>query len=591
MKTSACLSKVQYGIYAECVGQEDKPCYNTPYFYILDGSLDAARLCKAVETTVATHPTLFTRIELDSEGEPLQTIQHDETFSLHVEEVTDIEAVKPQLIVPFKIVGDRLFHIRLFRDSQHFYLFIDIHHIINDGTSLKTILSDIDKAYKGEPLEPEILTMADVAAAEAPLRQSPAFEEAKRWYASQFDCSDTYTPLLPDLDSPQQSEAHLLRTLSLDPDRLNAFLKDNGIFKSNFFTSVYAFLLAKYAGGQEALFTTVYNGRTDKRFLHSVGMTVKTLPVYAKFTNDTTVIDFLRQGQEQMSGCRQHDIYSFIDISNDLQLQSNSMFVWHGDLFSDEALCGKPMTTQRLVNSTLDASLYLKAYFLSGRFHVKAEYNSNEYSEALIDQFLESFEAVVEGFLSCQYLRDVSISTTRQIEVLDDFNRNDVDYDATQTIVSLFRSQAQSTPDSVAVVYKDARYTYAQVDDLSNRIAAAISAKGLGEGDVVSVLIPRCEWMAIASLGVLKAGCAYQPLDPSYPRTSHPSLPPTRCPKVPDPTAFSYFSTPLAPPACPRAANSSNPTSSLSAIGISATTPLLPSTVWPPMPVMASMPA
>lgn len=518
MKTSACLSKVQYGIYAECVGQEDKPCYNTPYFYILDGSLDAARLCKAVETTVATHPTLFTRIELDSEGEPLQTIQHDETFSLHVEEVTDIEAVKPQLIVPFKIVGDRLFHIRLFRDSQHFYLFIDIHHIINDGTSLKTILSDIDKAYKGEPLEPEILTMADVAAAEAPLRQSPAFEEAKRWYASQFDCSDTYTPLLPDLDSPQQSEAHLLRTLSLDSDRLNAFLKDNGIFKSNFFTSVYAFLLAKYTGGQEALFTTVYNGRTDKRFLHSVGMTVKTLPVYAKFTNDTTVIDFLRQGQEQMSGCRQHDIYSFIDISNDLQLQSNSMFVWHGDLFSDEALCGKPMTTQRLVNSTLDASLYLKAYFLSGRFHVKAEYNSNEYSEALIAQFLESFEAVVEGFLSCQYLRDVSISTTRQIEVLDDFNRNDVDYDATQTIVSLFRSQAQTTPDNVAVVYKDARYTYAQVDDLSNRIAAAISAKGLGEGDVVSVLIPRCEWMAIASLGVLKAGCAYQPLDPSYPR-------------------------------------------------------------------------
>ena len=518
MKTSACLSKVQYGIYAECVGQEDKPCYNTPYFYILDGSLDAARLCKAVETTVATHPTLFTRIELDSEGEPLQTIQHDETFSLHVEEVTDIEAVKPQLIVPFKIVGDRLFHIRLFRDSQHFYLFIDIHHIINDGTSLKTILSDIDKAYKGEPLEPEILTMADVAAAEAPLRQSPAFEEAKRWYASQFDCSDTYTPLLPDLDSPQQSEAHLLRTLSLDPDRLNAFLKDNGIFKSNFFTSVYAFLLAKYAGGQEALFTTVYNGRTDKRFLHSVGMTVKTLPVYAKFTNDTTVIDFLRQGQEQMSGCRQHDIYSFIDISNDLQLQSNSMFVWHGDLFSDESLCGKPMTTQRLVNSTLDASLYLKAYFLSSRFHVKAEYNSNEYSEALIAQFLESFEAVVEGFLSCQYLRDVSISTTRQIDVLDDFNRNDVDYDATQTIVSLFRSQAQSTPDNVAVVYKDARYTYAQVDDLSNRIAAAISSKGLGEGDVVSVLIPRCEWMAIASLGVLKAGCAYQPLDPSYPR-------------------------------------------------------------------------
>ena len=38
------------------------------------------------------------------------------------------------------------------------------------------------------------------------------------------------------------------------------------------------------------------------------------------------------------------------------------------------------------------------------------------------------------------------------------------------------------------------------------------------EEPVVSVLIPRCEWMVVASLGVLKAGCAYQPLDPSYPK-------------------------------------------------------------------------
>ncbi|MBQ1486913.1 MAG: non-ribosomal peptide synthetase, partial [Muribaculaceae bacterium] len=92
------------------------------------------------------------------------------------------------------------------------------------------------------------------------------------------------------------------------------------------------------------------------------------------------------------------------------------------------------------------------------------------------------------------------------------------DYDDSQTIVSLFRQQVKATPDALAAVYLDKRFTYAQVDEISDRIAAHIANKGLGAEDVVSVLIPRCEWMPIASLGVLKAGCAYQPLDPSYPK-------------------------------------------------------------------------
>ncbi len=88
----------------------------------------------------------------------------------------------------------------------------------------------------------------------------------------------------------------------------------------------------------------------------------------------------------------------------------------------------------------------------------------------------------------------------------------------TQTIAALFRQQAKATPHNVAVVYKDKRYTYAEVDEISDRIAAFVASKGLGKEDVVAILIPRCEWMPIAPLGVLKAGCAYQPLDPTYPK-------------------------------------------------------------------------
>ena len=136
MKTIAPLSKVQYGIYAECVGHIGEVCYNLPYLYYLDRSLDGKRLCWAIETIVKDHPTLFTRIELNGDGEPMQLIDmENECWSLEIEDVDDIEKKKQELVVPFNIYGDRLFHIRLLRDDYHYYLFIDYHHIIIDGTA------------------------------------------------------------------------------------------------------------------------------------------------------------------------------------------------------------------------------------------------------------------------------------------------------------------------------------------------------------------------------------------------------------------------------------------------------------------------
>ena len=519
MKTIAPLSKVQYGIYAECANHIGEICYNLPYLYTLDKSLDEERLRIAILDTVEAHPTLFTRIELTDEGEPVQTIDMDnEKWELEIEDTDDIEKKAAQLVAPFDIYNDRLFRIHLLRDDNHLYLFIDYHHLIVDGTSMSLLLHNINDAYNGKSIGEESLTLADVCTEEEALRQSPAFEEAKQWYAKNFDCSDTFTQLLPDSEDPVLEEASLLRTLSIDPKRVEQFCHDNGIFKSTLFTMAYAYLLAKFNNEQESLFNTVYNGRKTKELAHTVGMFVKTLPVYAKFTPDTTVMDYLKAGQEQMSGCRDNDVYSFSDIMEDLKLQSNSMFAWHGMLFSDDEMGGKPMKAKRIGNSTLDASLYLKTFILGGNYQVKAEYHANEYSQDIIAQFLESYEAIIEGFLSASLLNEISISTTSQVATLDTFNQNDADYDNTQTIVSLFERQAQLTPQNVAVVFKDHQYTYADVDAISNRIAAFVSGKGLKAEDVVSVLIPRCEWMAIVSLGVLKAGCAYQPLDPSYPK-------------------------------------------------------------------------
>ena len=519
MKQAVPLTKIQYGIYVESASHLGEICYNLPYLYELDKSLDAERLCRAVETAIKARSTLFTRITLNSEGEPMQTIGDGiDTWTLHVEDIDHIDDVKPTLVTPFKLYDELLFRIRLLRDAKHLYLFFDYHHIIMDGASIKLLLNDMDKAYHGMALEPETISLAEVSVQEHSERQSAAFEEAKLWYAKNFDCGDVFTQLIPDREETTITEDSLFRSLSIDSECVDSFCKEHGIFKSTLFTMAYAFLLAKFNNESESLFTTIHNGRIDKRLSNTVGMFVKTLPVYAKFDNNTSVLDYLKAGQEQMSGCRKNDIYTFSDMMEDLNLQSNSMFAWHGSLFADDQFGDKPMKSERIGNSTLNASLYLKAFIRDGQFHVKAEYHSNEYSKALISQYLESYEAVLEGLLSCNYLRDIDIVTASQLESLDTFNQKDVDYDSTQTIVSLFLQQAKATPDHTAVVFKDKRYTYQEVDAISNNIASCLVARGLGPGDVVAILIPRCEWMAIASLGILKAGCAYQPLDPSYPK-------------------------------------------------------------------------
>ena len=518
MKQTAPLSKSQYGLYVECVAHQGEICYNISYIYVLNGSLDEGKLKTAIETTVAAHPTLFTRIELNEQGEPMQSIDDSETFRLEVEHIADIETEKKGMVKPFDLYNDRLFRIRLLKDAEHFYLFIDIHHIICDGSALKVIFADVDAAYNGKTLEPETMTLADVARAEAEKRNTPVFEEDKQWYAQHFDCGDCYSPFLPDKDETESQQGRMTRTMNVDNARLDAFCKKNGIFKSTFFTAVYSYLLAKFNNEQEALFNTIYSGRSDERLAHTVAMLVKTLPVYATFTDNTTVPEFLKAGQEQMTGCRQHDSYAFSDMVSDLNLQMASFFAWHGNVLDNMEISGKPMKAIQMCNTTLEVPFYVKALIIDGHYCVEAEYKANVYSEQLISQFLESYEAVVEGFLTEEYLRNINIATKRQVELLDSFNDTDKPYDDTQTVVSLFRRQAKATPDAEAVVFKDHRYTYAQVDDISDRIAGYIMSKGLGLGDAVSVVIPRCEWMAIASLGILKAGCAYQPLDPSYPK-------------------------------------------------------------------------
>ncbi|WP_173557914.1 AMP-binding protein, partial [Eubacterium pyruvativorans] len=114
-------------------------------------------------------------------------------------------------------------------------------------------------------------------------------------------------------------------------------------------------------------------------------------------------------------------------------------------------------------------------------------------------------------------LKDVCLTDAHTCAEMDAFNATETDWPETD-IVSMFRATAEKNPDREAVIFKDEVLSYGEVDECSERIAGFLRANGVGSGTVVSILIHRGSAMVTATLGALKTGAAYQPLDPGYPQ-------------------------------------------------------------------------
>ncbi|MCC6552300.1 MAG: amino acid adenylation domain-containing protein [Polyangiaceae bacterium] len=82
----------------------------------------------------------------------------------------------------------------------------------------------------------------------------------------------------------------------------------------------------------------------------------------------------------------------------------------------------------------------------------------------------------------------------------------------------LFEAQAARAPSAVAVVHEGATLTYAELDRRANQLAAVLRQRGIGVGARVALCLERSPELVVAILGALKAGAAYVPLAPTYPR-------------------------------------------------------------------------
>ncbi|MGR5997141.1 AMP-binding protein [Bacillus cereus] len=98
--------------------------------------------------------------------------------------------------------------------------------------------------------------------------------------------------------------------------------------------------------------------------------------------------------------------------------------------------------------------------------------------------------------------------------LLQDDKDTKADYPKDKTISQLFEEQVKRTPHHVAVVFKNQKLTYLELNERANQIARLLQEKGAKPGITVGMLVEESLEMIIGIMAVLKAGATYLPIDP-----------------------------------------------------------------------------
>ena len=133
------LTNTQEGIFIECTANMGSTIYNIPYLLKLDNKVDLDRLAEAIDSTVEAHPYLKTRLFMDDNGNVLQ--KRNDGLSYKTPILNGMN--RDTLVRPYMLFNEQLFRFEIYRTCDGNYLFLDLHHIVADGTSLAIIINDI----------------------------------------------------------------------------------------------------------------------------------------------------------------------------------------------------------------------------------------------------------------------------------------------------------------------------------------------------------------------------------------------------------------------------------------------------------------
>lgn len=151
---------------------------------------------------------------------------------------------------------------------------------------------------------------------------------------------------------------------------------------------------------------------------------------------------------------------------------------------------------------------------------LRIEYDSGAFSKQQIEALGQHMRIVLQGMTASpeKLVRDLPVLTPDEENLLlREWNATAMPFAEQKCIHEFFAEQVARTPDAVAVVFRDASWTYRELDAQVDLLARRLRAQGVQPGSLVGICLNRSLKLMAALLAVFRAGGAYVPLDPWYP--------------------------------------------------------------------------
>ncbi|MCJ1436746.1 hypothetical protein MMC27_006128 [Xylographa pallens] len=492
--------------------------------------LNAKKLAHAWQMVVQTHPSLRTVFieSLAKDGlmdqAVLKTIEPRIGF-LQAHAANAIGKLRDQVSIDFTEKQPHHQFTICETTSGKIFCKLELSHSICDGTSVSIILKDLARFYDigTEQIEPAPTNRDFISY----LQKSSYESDLIYWRRYLQHIEPCSFPSL--LDGPVQERKTRTYQLNLeDLPRLSLFCAQNGATLSNVLQLVWSLVLRVFTGNENICFGYITSGRDVpvQGIQDTVGLFISMLVCHLELDDNLEVNKALEQIQADYSDSMGHQAFSLSNMQHEMgggQALFNTVFTFQRRFRSSDTGSDK---LEYEVISAYDPGEYpltVNVEALEQSIDVQFNYWTDFLCEIQVSNISDTFEQILHSIMhpasSRMTVGGITFCSEKQKQQI--FDWNDASLPKVERCVhDIIYQQSQTLPLSApAICSWDESLTYVKLMSLAKRLAKHLVAFGVGPESYVPLCFEKSTWAVVAILGVLEAGGAFVPLEPSYPES------------------------------------------------------------------------
>ncbi len=528
--------------------EPDSAAYNIPLVLQLEGAVNVDALEHSLNEIVRRHEMLRTNFVL-TDYEPYQMVKDEIKLPLHFLDLSQLDeaerntklstVINEEIRAPFNLARDQLLRAMLLQlDLKKYTLVLVLHHTAGDGWSIGLLFRELAALYQAYTTDtPADLPPLSIQYADYTLWQRVRLEEGL--FETQLSYWEEQLKLpLPTIELPTDYPRPALQTFNgnrhtfmlsqMTTDQLTSLGHQTDTTLFMVLLAAFKVLLARCTSQTDIIVGSPIANRGQTELEALIGFFANTLVLRTDLQGNPTFKELLgrvRQTTLEAFEYQETPVEKLIEVLvPDRDLSRNPlfqiMFILQNANMDPVPLSGLTLTPLDYNTGTTKFDLTMMLSPTASGLKGIIEYNTDLFQAKTIERFTAHFLTLIESILAnpTQPLSTFKVLTTFEMEqLLQAWNDTQVDYPQDLCVHQLFERQAQRTPDRVAVVDETQQITYEDLNRRANQVGHYLIQKGVTSGDLVGICVDRSIDMMVGLLGILKAGAAYVPLDPSYP--------------------------------------------------------------------------